>query len=221
MRVTYSNTLISSENLALGRVGFDATCNGQPITDVVAYFRAAQSTVFGRADGPEEFTQRVWRFFNTEAAAITFFASHRKSLPLQADLVIVDQAETIAFRLADAVRTVQMVQRKGIAVLVDYKFTGSVFESEDVPETDLSEIDDIVKSGLVTLVAGAESGSVAFLTSFGSIPKVVLQVCPPTGGTMFNAAPPYDAITVDGFDYILGFPVPATGTYKLAWTATL
>lgn len=221
MRVTYSNTLLSAEDLALGRVGFGATWNGQPILDVVTFFRSAQSTVYGRGDSPEEFTQRVWRFFNTEAAALSFCALHRSSLPVQADLVIVDDAETIALRLADAVRQVGIAQRVGTAVLVDYKFTGSGFTSEDVPEDTTTPIADRVKTGYITLTPGAESGSIAFDVAFGSKPKIFLQLNPPTGGQMFPAHPVRDTITAAGCDYTLGAAVPASGTYELAWTAIL
>lgn len=221
MRVLYSTVLLASENLALGRVGFGATWNGEPIIDPVAYFRAANTTVFGRGDGPETFGFRVWRFFASEAAALLFCGTHRSTLPVQADLVLVNESETIAMRMADAVRAVQVLQRTEVAVLLEYKFTGSLFQSDDVPEDSTVPSADTVKTGYVALSANDETATIAFDVAFGAAPKFVCcQICPPTGSGGFDAWPIDDTIASTGFTAKFGGLVPGAG-YKLRWTAIL
>lgn len=220
MRITYSDTLISSDDLTLGRVGSGSSWNGQPILDVVAFFRAAQSTVYGRHDGPEEFTQRVWRTFDTRAEALIFCGTHRSTLPLQADLTIVNDDESAALVMADAVREVRISRLVGLAVLVDYKWTGAGFSSGDVPGETVTD-DDTVKTGYVALSVNDETKAVTFSPSFGATPKFVgVQICPPTGEGGFDAWPLEDTITPDGFTAKFGGLVPTTG-YKLRWAAIL
>jgi hypothetical protein len=215
----YAGTLLHSENLAHGRVGAGAAWNGEPVIDEVQFFRAANATVYGRADGPERFTQRVWRFFSSEAAALTFAATHRSTLPLQGDLTLRDDAGTVALTMAGAVRAVRIEEIDGLAVLVEYTFTGSRFASDDVPE--IPDDPPNVKTGIVTLDADDESKAVAFDIAFGAAPKFVgVQIAPPTGEPGFDAWPVKDTITASGFTAKLGAIVPGTG-YELRWTAIL
>ena len=220
MRITYSDTLISSDDLTLGRVGSGSSWNGQPILDVVAFFRAAQSNVYGRHDGPEEFTQRVWRTFDTQAQVLTFCATHRATLPLQADLTIVDDDETAALVMADAVREVRISRVIGLAVLVDYKWTGSGFASGDVPG-DIPTDDSAVKTGYVSLSASDESKDIAFDIPFGATPKFAdAVICPPPGNGGFEAWPVEGTLTASGFTAGFAAAVPGSG-YVLRWIAAL
>ncbi|MDD2763488.1 MAG: hypothetical protein PHE83_05880 [Opitutaceae bacterium] len=219
MRITYSTTLICSDQVALGRLGAGASWQGQPIIDAAQFFRAAVATVYGRGDGPEEFSLRVWALFATVAAALHFCGTHRASLPVQADLILVDEGGTIQLRMADAVRSVRIVERRGLAVLVDYNFTGSKFASEDVSaEPDPT---DLMKVGILDLTGGDESKAVVFDVPFASSPRAVhVTVLAPAGGFVIGAGVDESTRTTAGFTARFGAAIPATG-YKLSWTAIL
>jgi hypothetical protein len=215
----YAGTLIHSENLAHGRVGAGASWNGEPIIDEVQFFRAANATVFGRADGPERFSQRVWRFFATEAAALTFAGTHRSTLPLQGDLTLSDDAGTVALTMAAAVRAVRIAQIAGVAVLVEYTFTGSRFESDDVP--DIPDDPPNVKTGVIDLEIGDESKAVAFAVAFGASPNFCdAVVTVPTGEAGIRASPIEGTITAAGFTAKLSAAVTVEGC-KLRYFAAL
>lgn len=218
MRALFSTTVISSDNLAVGRAGFGSQWNGQPVVDVVQFFRAANAVVYGRADGPETFSLSVWAFFGSEADALTFCTGHRAALPLQADLVLIDHEETVALRLANAVRTVVINQRIGLAVLVQYSFTGARFLTEDVP--DAPEDIDLVKYGTATPAAAAESIAIVFGTPFGSEPRFFVLTLEPAAGQPAIAVLGYGSITAAGFTAILAAALPTTG-YIARWKAEL
>lgn len=130
VQLKFGDVLIASDDLALGRVGSGAVLNNDTILDVFQYFRAQDSVVVSRGDGPDQFGIKVWALFTTEADALAFFLSHRRTLPLQDDLTILDDADVALFTMSDAARSVKMLQRAGAAVLVEYVFTGSHFEAE-------------------------------------------------------------------------------------------
>lgn len=219
MKVKYSTTWLATGRLE-GTSG--SSWNGAQINDEVAFFRAAAASFFARGGRSTTFAFRVAKTFESEAALLFWAATHFSTLPTQADLILTDDDETVAVMLADAVIDQPRIANViGVSLLIEYTFRGGLFESEDVPEDSVVPSANTVKTGTVTLAAAAESGSVAFAVGFGTIPKVTVQLCPPTGGQTFNAYPIWDTITADGFDYELDAPVPASGTYKLSWTAIL
>lgn len=220
MKVKYSTTWLASGGLD-GTAG--ASWNGAQINDEAVFFRAAAASYFARGGRSTVFSFRVAKTFESEAALLLWAATHFSTLPGQADLILTDDAGTVAVTLVDAVIDQPRIGNViGNAAFIEYTFKGGLFESDDVPEDSVVPSEDTVKANLVTLEAAAESGSIAFAIAFGSAPKgLILTICPPTGGTTFDAYPVQDTITAAGFDYVLNFPVPASGTYKLSWTAIL
>lgn len=219
MRALFAGTLISSENLAHGRVGSGASWNGEPVVDEVLFFRAANTAVWGRADGPERFALQVWRFFGSEAAALTFAGTHRSTLPLEGDLVLVDDVQSVALRMAGAVRGVQIAERRGLAVLVQYTFTGSRFVSDDVP----GDPDDPsnVKTGVIDLEIDDEEKAVVFAVPFGAEPNFVNAVVSvPVGEAGLRAHPVEGTISASGFTAKLSAIVTVEGC-KLRYFAAL
>lgn len=220
MRITYSNTTLASPSLAIGRVGpLGLSWNGEPIIDVADFFRAALATVYGRGDGPEEFSFSVWAHFTTEAQVLNFCALHRTVLPVQADLTLIDDAATVALVMADAIRQVTIGQVIGLSVQVGYRFIGSGFTSEAIPE-DLEENTDRMKVGKETLTINAEEVTVTFASPFASEPRYVnLNIERPTGQVPV-AVVGYRDVTAASFIAILSYPLP-TGTYFGRWQAVL
>jgi hypothetical protein len=215
----FAGTLIHSENLAHGRVGAGASWNGEPITDEVQFFRAANATIYGRGDGPERYTRRVWRFFSSEAAVLTFAGTHRSTLPLQGDLTLRDDAGTVAITMHNAVRGVRIEQIAGLAVLVEYTFTGSRFQSDDVPE--IPDDPPNVKTGVIDLEIGDGSKVVTFAVSFGAAPNYCdAVVSVPTGEAGIRAWPIQGTITASGFTAKLSAAVTVEGC-KLRYIAAL
>jgi len=219
--ITYSSTTLASSNLALGRVGPSGlTFTGTPLVDVAQFFRAANATVYGRGDGPEEcaFSVLVGPFAS-EADALNFAALHRSSLPLTGTLTIVDDLGVTAVQLANAVREVRVGQIIGVSVRLDYKFTGSVFTSTSVPvyPTDT----DLVKAINQALTSGTTSQAIAYDVAFSSSPRgITLQLSAPDGGLMFGWQIRESSRTPAGFTVDFDAAVPATG-YKLTGIALL
>jgi hypothetical protein len=219
VRILYSTTVIADDNLAVGRVASGLTWNGEPLIDVVNFFRDTLATVIGRGDGAQTLAFELWYQCASEAEAVTFFVKHRDTLPLQADLLLTDAAATYALRMASAVRSVQMVRRIGLAVLLQYKFTGRQFLSEDVPDTD-PEDEDLTKYGTATPAEGDESIVVAFATDFGAPPRFFdLKLVAP-GGQPPIIISGYSVPTASGFTVYLAAALPAGG-YVGYWKAEL
>lgn len=219
MRILYSTTVLADDsNLAVGRVPAGLTWNGEPIIDAFNFFRDALATVYGRGDGPEVFAFTLWADFASEAAAILFCSTHRASLPLQADLLLTDTAATYALRMASAVRSVQIVRRIGLAVQVQYKFTGRQFLSEDVAAD--PEDTDLVKYGTATPASGDESVAIVFDTPFGGSPRFFCLTLVPPGGSPPVIVAGYSGVTAAGFTALLAAGLPADG-YTAYWKAEL
>lgn len=219
MRILHSTTVIASDNLAVGRVPSGLVWNGAPIIDTFSFFRDALATVYGRGDGAQSLSFVVWAFFTTEAECVTFCCTHRDALPLQADLLLTDEAATYALRMAGAVRSVQIGVRIGLAVPVQYSFTGRQFLSEDVPETDPEDI-DLTKYGTATPAADDESIAIVFGTPFGATPRFFdLKLIPPGGSPPIIIAG-YADVSAAGFTALLAAALPAGG-YSAVWKAEL
>ena len=222
MLITFSNTTIcTDESLAIGRNGpLGMSFNGSPIVDVADFFRAALTTVYGRGDGPEEFSFGVWARFSTEAQALNFSMLHRTVIPVQADLTVMDTARTVALVMANAVRRITIAQVVGVAVFVQYTFIGAGFTSEDIPE-DLEEDTDRMKVGSEALSADDETKAVLFASPFASTPRSVQPVVSaPSGGMKITCDLDESLYTAAGFTVRFSYPIPGAG-YKLRWTAIL
>ncbi len=219
MRILYSTTVIADDNLAVGRVASGLTWNSEPVVDAFNFFRDALATVYGRGDGPMVLAFEAWHSFESEAAAMLFCATWREQLPLQADLLLTDASATYAIRMASAVRSVQIARRIGLAVLVQYKFQGRQFLSEDVPDTD-PEDDDVTKKGTASPAQNDESVVIEFSTPFGGTPTWFdLKLVAP-GGSPAIAVVGYSAVSAAGFTAILAAALPADG-YTAYWKAEL
>lgn len=220
MRAYLSNTLIASPNIADGCVGpAGLSWNGAPILDVAQIFRAPFATVFGRGDGPEEFAfSSTWNF-STTGEALIFCSSHRTTLPVQADLTLVDDDGVTSVVMRGAVRDVRIGSVRGTSVQVDYKFTGSKFDLlEDVPE--FSEDPDHMKVDVVDLNADDESVAIVFATPFGDVPrKPDLIIEAPFGQPAIGVVGVRD-VTAAGFTAVFSAALPSSG-YKGRWSAIL
>lgn len=219
MRIQSASYLYASESLAVGRVPFGLRLNGSPVIDAAQLFRAAYATVYGRGLGPVELSFGVWRFFSTEAAALSFALTHPTSLVQTADLTLVDDAATVALTMAGAVIAAQIGQRLGLAVLVQYTVTGARFLSDDVPEAPTDS--DTVKAFNQALTAATVEQAIVFDTPFASAPRgLTLQLSAPDAGTMFGWQIRESTRTASGFTVDFDNPVPAAG-YKLTGIAVL
>jgi hypothetical protein len=220
VRIIASNTLLASDSLAAGRVGpVDMAFNGEAVVDSSQLFRAASAVVFGRGDGPVEFSFRVRALFGTHAKAVRFCALHREIIPVECELHVEDTDEGIYLSMAQAVRSVRFGPVVGCSVDVFYTFRGAKFESEDLPE-DLEENTDIMKVGTANLSEGDESKAVTFENPFASIPRSVDAVVErPSGQPPIGVAGVAD-VTEAGFTVLFLGIVPAAN-YKLRWKATL
>lgn len=220
MRILASNTLIASDQLAVGRVGpFGMAFNGEPIFDLASFYGAAYTQVYTRGDGPVECTFRVNALFASHALALHFCATHREALPVECDLQLIDDDADINLVLADAARQVSFGAIVGCAVEVAYRFIGSRFTSEAIP-VDVEEDLDVMKLGKETPAADAEEISVVFGTPFASEPRFVnMNVERPTGQIPV-AVIGYRDVTAAGFTAILSYPLPASG-YFGRWQAVL
>ncbi len=219
MRILFSTTVIADDNLAVGRVASGLTWESEPVVDVFSFFRDPLATVYGRSAGPLVLAFSGWHFFNTEKEAVIFCCTWKQQLPLQADLLLTDEAETFALRMANAVGSVNIGQRIGLAVPVQYKFTGRQFVSEDVPDTD-PEDEDMTKRGTAAPAQDDESVAIVFDTPFGGSPSWFdLKLVPP-GGSPPIAVVGYSGISAAGFTAILSAALPADG-YTAYWKAEL
>lgn len=128
MTINHGATFICSSNVALGRVGPQGiVLDGQTLIDVAQFVNALYVTVYGRARGPRELSFTVWAFFATEALALACFLTQENTLALKADLTIADDAASVTFTMADAVGQCRAAQIQGVAVRLEYKFTGAKF----------------------------------------------------------------------------------------------
>jgi hypothetical protein len=219
VRILYSSSLLCSSNPALRLGPVEPTFNGQPVIDAWQALGADFFTVYGRGDGPDEFSFGVWHKFSSEAEVIAFKFGHRQSLPVQADLTVTDDAETVAWTMADAVRSVRIAQVMGLSVLAAYTFTGSRFESDDVPGAPTDS--DTVKAINQALTSGTVEQAIAFDTAFASAPRgITLQLSAPDGGAMFGWQIRESTRTAAGFTVDFDAAVPAAG-YKLTGIAVL
>ena len=221
MRAVYSNTLVASPNLAAGRTGpTGLSFNGQPVIDEAQLFRAAYATLYGRGDGPVECGFTTWVQRPSEAALMLFMGTFRETLPVQADLVLTDDAETVSVRMVDAIREVTFGRVVGVTVQVNYRFRGARFTSEDVIE--LPEDSDTVKVKTVALTAGEVSKAVTFDSPFASVPRgVTAQLLLPTSSAQaLGVYIDKSTITEGGFTVLFDAAVPASG-YELSITAIL
>jgi len=214
VRILYSTTVLGDDrNLAVGRVPAGLTWNGAPIVDVVQFYRAANATVYGRADGPETFVFSVLAIFGSEADCLTFICTHRSALPLQADLLLTDYS-TYALRLASAARSVNFGVRNGNTVPVQYSFTGARFLAEDVA----ANPERVVKLGTATLAADLEEIVVSFASAFDGAPNFCdLNLQPPPGYPAV-AVVGYKDVSELGFTAILSAALPVLG-YISRWMA--
>jgi hypothetical protein len=221
VRIVTPTTLLASSSLAIGRVGpFDMAFNGQPVLQVEQLLRADSALVIGRGDGPVEFSFSVQALFASAAKAVQFCALHRETIPLQTDLHVDDEDAGIYLLLADAVREIRFGQVRGSSVLVNYKFTGARFTSEDVPE-DLEEDTSRMKVGVTALIEGDTEKVVTFDNPFASAPRFIgVTLRTPSGGDSFRIDTPKDDISAGGFKAKLGAAVPGSG-YEFSWTAIL
>lgn len=220
MRIQSPSYLFCSESLAGGRVGFGLRLNGAPVLDVAQLAGADFATVYGRGRGPFELTVSVWRFFSTEALALAFMLTHPSTVPLENDITVVDDDEAVALTMVGAVTSARPLQRLGVAVLVEYAFTGARFESDDVPDAPTDS--DTVKAQVVNLIAGEVSKAVTFDTPFASAPRFVQgQLSIPDSGSAFGVVVRESTRAAAGVTFDFDAAVPATGTYKLLVFAAL
>lgn len=221
MSIRFASTILATPSVAAGRIGPSGiTLNGQPVADIWQAVGADYATVFGRGDGPVELGFSVTRLFSSEAAMLTFVGTHREALPNQDDLYWTDEAESVALLLEDALREVRFSALTARSVRVDYKFTGSRFVTDDVPEAPTDS--DTVKAGIEDLSVDDATKAIAFPVAFASAPRFVdaKVVVPTAGDDGFDAWPVESSITAAGFTVKLGALVPAAG-YKLRWMALL
>lgn len=220
MRIQSASYLFASESLAVGRVPSGLRLNGAPIVDVAQFFRADFATVYGRGFGPFELTVSVWRFFSTEAAALSFQLTHASTIPQTADLTVVDDAATIALTMAGAVCSARVGPRLGLAVLVEYTFIGARFLSDAVPESPEGDT-DTVKAINQALTAATVEQAVAYDLPFAAAPRgISLQLSAPDAGVMFGWQIRESSRTAAGFTVDFDAAVPAAG-YKLTGIAVL
>ncbi len=130
MKVLYAGTYLAAGGLQ-GATG--ANWDGQQVNDEAEFFRAAAVTYFPRGNRSTRFGFGVNLSFNSEAAAIAFAVSHFNDIPSQGDIVVVDDAGTVAYKLANAVLDSITPRVVGIFVFVRYDFLGGVWASTTVP----------------------------------------------------------------------------------------
>ncbi len=220
MRITYSSTLLCSSDPAQRHGPVSPSFNGQPVIDVAQLFRADNATVYGRGDGPVEFGFSAWHKFASEAEVVLFCATHRETLPVQADLTVTDDEETVAAVMEDAVRTVRIAEVFGTSVLVQYGFTGSRFTSEEVPDAPTDT--DTVKAYDIALTEGTIEQAVAYDTPFASNPRAIPlpSLCIPEGGSSFGMVIDQASRTAAGFTVKFENAVPAAG-YRISGLVAL
>jgi hypothetical protein len=216
----YSSTLLASPNLATGRVGPSGiSLNGETIFDDAAFFRADFATLFGRGRGPRTFEFTVLAIFSSESDAITFAATHEDGLPVQADLVLTDDADTLSLRMADAISQASIGRIIGVSVEVHYRFTGARFIQEspaDIPDPTT----DSMKVGQQNISAADESAVVTFPAAFGAAPTYVnLIVEEPVAAAPVSVVG-LENVTAAGFTAKFSAAVPGSG-YKARWQAIL
>jgi hypothetical protein len=221
VRILYSNTLLCSSNPAQRLGPVDPALNGQPVIDVWQAFGADYHTVYGRGDGPVEFSFGVHAKFSTEAEVVAFVTTHRETLPVQAELIITDDAETVAFAMANAVRRVAFSAIIGTSVLIQYQFTGSRFQTEDVPAapTDV----ETVKTLEIALDPDDEEKEITFTTPFAATPKFIRgEICGPAstdGGVAIEAKPINPTRSAEGCTFEFTQKIPAEGYSLLVFAA--
>lgn len=220
MRIIASNTLLASDTLAVGRVGpVDMAFNGEAVVDSAQLFRASSAVVYGRSDGPVEFSFRVRALFSTHAKAVRFCALHREVIPVECELHVEDTDEGIYLSMLQAVRSVRFGPVIGCSVDVFYTFRGAKFESEDLPE-DLEENTDIMKVGTSALSADDESKAVTFDNPFASVPRSVDAIIEAPSGQSPVAVVGVRDVTESGFTAVFAAMIPAAN-FTLRWKATL
>lgn len=220
MRISLSTTLLADDsNVAVNRVPFGYSWNGEPIIDVVNFFRDTLAIVFARGDGPSVFGFNVQCSFSSRAELLLFCCTHRASLPIQADLQLVDETAPFAARMADAVRSVQIGNVVGLSCIVQYKFTGRQFLSEDVPDEDPEDV-DLKKYGNAAPAEGDESIAIVFPTPFGGTPRYVDLYLVAPGGEDFVMVAARGGISATGFTAYFAAALPADG-YIAYWKAEL
>lgn len=215
----FGSSILANDSLAVGRVPFGASLDGQTLVDAFTPFRGDHATVFGRGRGPRVYAVTVQRLFSTTAAALQFMLTHEDVLPVQDDLTYVDDVAGIAYTMADAVAQARILERRGTVVFVAYTFTGSRFESDDVPDAPTDT--DTVKAINQSLTAATASQAIAFDVPFASAPRAItLALSAPDGGTMFGFQIRESTRTAAGFTVDFDALVPASG-YKLTGLALL
>lgn len=216
----FASTVLASDDLSVGRVPFGASLDGRTLIDSFVPIGADYATVYDRGAEPRVYSVQVWRLFSTEAAAVGFALTHVDTVPRQGDLTLVSGSS--AWTMADAVAQTRILERRGTAVLLAYTFTGSRFESDDVPES--PDDSNTVKAQVVNLSSGDVSKAVTFDTPFASTPRFLLgEVTGPSsgaGGVGIKAFLSGDP-AADGCTFEFSQAIPATGTYKLRVFAVL
>lgn len=128
MIIRYGDDFLCSSDLGSGRVGPSGiVLDGQSLIDTVSLFAALHAVVYARGRAARELSFSVWTFHATEAAALAFFLTHEDDLSLQADLTIEDDTESVSYTMPDAASSARAAQLSGLAVRVDYRFTGAKF----------------------------------------------------------------------------------------------
>lgn len=221
MSIVYSNTTLCSHSAAAARLGpIGLRINGEQQNDVFTLFRADARGGYGR-ERAVEVSFLVDCGFSSLSAAQTYAALHFGQLPRQADLIFTDDTDTPVWSLPDAlVEAVSAVSIRGVGVLLEYRFSGGAFESEDITLPDGDS--DLVKAKVVNLTAGETSKAVTFDSPFAAAPRFVHGVLAiPDGGQAFGVYVRESTRTSEGVTFDFDAAVPASGTYKLLVNAVL
>lgn len=200
---------------------FDLHLPQKVITEVANFFRSAANSFFPRGNLSSEFAFKVHRQFGDIKSADVFVATHANSLAGQGNIVwlVGDPVPgTQQLNLQNATFDGAVFTPQGVDVVVEYKFSGGAWDTEDIAIPDSS---DIVKHFSYSLTIGQTSQAVVFGTPFGTSPTAVTaHIASPSGGYGITCWPDWSTLTASGVTFQFGASIPATG-YTLEGDAVL
>lgn len=225
MRITFETTQLASPDLALGRVPFGLTLNGEQIVDDAQFFRAAAASVFARGNLGTVLQFSVTRLFSTEKAAEVFALTHAGAVPLEGLVTAVcgETGDQQTVYLEGAVLQAVAVQSvRGSSVVVQYTIRGGIWTT-DVPdeipgESEASEDFIVMRRAKVPVAAAVDEVVVVFSAPLAAAPVVKAELYGPTGSAAIGGQVLIDTITVNGFTYKCDAETP-NDDYELHYIA--
>lgn len=228
MRIYIESLLLASSDPADGCAGPDGlSLNGRHLVEENDYVRSEQVEYVSREGFGTTLQFSTRYLFETLEAAVAFYFGHWRSVPKSGTVqcIIGSGESALAFTLQGAVLELSEPTLHGCTVVVQYTLRGGLFEPTEVAIPEAEEL-ELIKRGNVALTAGDTEKAVDFGTPFGVAPGYVRAEIVPDSGVpgaarFIECTPLHDTITAEGFDVIFAAELPAGGTYRLYWTATL